>query len=85
MFVSGATHEDRCRTRLDETPAMEHADSITQLMRHRKIIGENEQGESVFLTEESDPITELSTLHGVEAIRDSLTDQEFRSRQKRPR
>jgi len=63
---------------------MEHADSITQLMRDRKIIGENEQGEPIFLAEESDAVAELGPLHGVEAIRDPLADQEFRSRQKCP-
>jgi len=63
---------------------MEHADIITQLMRHRKVIGENEQGETELLAEVAHTVAEFGPLHGVEALGDALANEQLRSRQKGP-
>lgn len=64
---------------------MYHRDIIAQMMRHRKIVGDDEERERKLFPNPPDQIDQFGLLHGIQPVSKSVTDQEFGSRKQGPR
>ncbi len=61
--------------------AVKNADIIAQMMRHRKVVGDHEQGEVKFLANLEKKVEQFGLFDSVESLGESVTDEQVWSRE----
>ena len=68
----------------EKPPLVKNPDIITQMMRHCKVVRQDKQGQSEILAKLTDQVNQLSLLHGIEPVGESMTDEHLRPSQECP-